>query len=493
MNDPNHKDAIRKAIRTALPDIEPGPNDMPAVIRSTYVPPSHVKALDPDNPLVEGIRGSGKSFWTTALTSEEHRKFVVEAYPETRMRVNMKISLGFGTQPNRGQFPDKDTLRQLAEKHEPRQIWRSVLATQLEFPDPYPKNGKWGEKVAWVSENPEEFEEFLQLANDRLGSEDRIHIILFDALDRLADNWDAIRPLARALFQIALEIQAYRAIRLKLFVRPDMLEDPAILNFPDASKISARKVQLTWRKVDLYALVYQCLANDPENGWDFRELAKSIVKEKEWIQKSSSKVWILPDSLRMDENTQRSLFEAVAGKNMASGDSGYKRGKPYTWLPNHLIDGREQVSPRSFCIALHKAAEHESMAQANWSYALHFKGIHYGVQEASRNRVVEIREDYPWVDEVMSPLGGHISVPCPRDLITAIWQSENTIDLLRQHAQSGDAKLPPQHLESGANGLMEDLEGLGIIQRQSDGRIQMPDVYRIAFKIGRRGGVPPLK
>ncbi len=27
----------------------------------------------------------------------------------------------------------------------------------------------------------------------------------------------------------------------------------------------------------------------------------------------------------------------------------------------------------------------------------------------------------------------------------------------------------------------------------SDGRIQMPDVYRIAFRFGRRGGVKPLR
>jgi hypothetical protein len=34
---------------------------------------------------------------------------------------------------------------------------------------------------------------------------------------------------------------------------------------------------------------------------------------------------------------------------------------------------------------------------------------------------------------------------------------------------------------------------LGVIQRMEDGRIQMPDVYRIAFGFGRRGGVKPLK
>jgi hypothetical protein len=31
---------------------------------------------------------------------------------------------------------------------------------------------------------------------------------------------------------------------------------------------------------------------------------------------------------------------------------------------------------------------------------------------------------------------------------------------------------------------------LGVMRRRRDGRIDLPDVYRIAFNIGRKGGVP---
>jgi hypothetical protein len=37
------------------------------------------------------------------------------------------------------------------------------------------------------------------------------------------------------------------------------------------------------------------------------------------------------------------------------------------------------------------------------------------------------------------------------------------------------------------------MEEIGVMQRLPDGRIQMPDVYRIAFGLGRRGGVKALK
>ena len=54
-------------------------------------------------------------------------------------------------------------------------------------------------------------------------------------------------------------------------------------------------------------------------------------------------------------------------------------------------------------------------------------------------------------------------------------------------------KLPRQHLAEGPAGLLKDLESLNLIQRLSDGRIQMPDVYRVAFGLGRKGGVKPVR
>lgn len=59
--------------------------------------------------------------------------------------------------------------------------------------------------------------------------------------------------------------------------------------------------------------------------------------------------------------------------------------------------GRNQVSPRSFCAALRFAFQQETLR--GWEYALDYRAIQTGVQEASRIRVNEItREDYPWIE-----------------------------------------------------------------------------------------------
>lgn len=481
----------RQALASALPQ-----NDVASLCDArepgfTYVPPSHARALDPENTIVEGIRGAGKSFWWSVLNSEQHISFIRAAFPEVRLGENLRISQGFGAQVSALQ-PSKDVLKKLANEFEPRQIWRALIATHAKFEGAFPINGKWHDKTRWVSENPEEFDEALYALDAQLSAAGTTLLILFDALDRLADDWEGIRPLAKSLFQVALEIRSFRSIRLKLFVRPDMLEDKEIIAFPDASKLFARRVSLAWRRADLYALLFQCLGNAPEGGGDFRNHCLAEFKLK-WEQEGNNGAWVVPSQLRIKEELQKEIFHAIAGPTMAAGPSGHKRGFPYTWLPNHLLDGREQVSPRSFSAALRHASEVEDVP-VDWPYPLHFKAIQQGVQEASRVRVHEITtEDYPWVHLAMEPLRRQITVPCTKEDIFSVWREKKTIETLTAHIQEDQVKLPPQHIDSREEGVFEDLVQLGVVQVLSGERVQMPDVYRIAFGLGRRGGVKPLR
>jgi len=369
-------------------------------------------------------------------------------------------------------------------------IWRAVCAHKAGFGAPFPTDGTWQARVEWVASNPERFDELLLHADTNLEEKNHTMVVLFDALDRLAEDWGSIRPLAKGLLQVAQDLRATKRIRFKVFVRPDMLQDPAITAFPDASKLLARKAALNWRRADLYALLFQCLGNAHQGGDTLRTLTTNLL-ELSWKQDGGA--WLLPVPLRTDERMQEQVFILLAGKAMAAGSSGYKRGKPYTWLVNHLQDGLDQVSPRSFFAAVRQAAD---QTPEDSSLALGFRAIQEGVQAASQIRVNEITgEDYPWVELVMQPLRGKLSVPCAAKDIESIWKNEHTLTNLRENLRKmGRAvKLPPQSLEEGAEGVLNDLKELGLVNRLKDGRIQMPDVYRIAFGLGRRGGVKPLK
>ena len=57
--------------------------------------------------------------------------------------------------------------------------------------------------------------------------------------------------------------------------------------------------------------------------------------------------------------------------------------------------------------------------------------------------------------------------------------------------QDSKSGLPVQNAELGCLGLKNDLEQIGVFKTEKDGRIDMPDLYRIGFGLGRRGGVKP--
>lgn len=501
---------IRQAMLESLPiGIAESEELLPA---HTYVPRSHFRALEPGIPLVEGIRGSGKSFWWKALSSEQHRKFVSAAFPQAGLKESMLIGQGFGASEGSASVdaPSKDELAHLVEKFSPRAtraIWKAVVAHKAGFGEPFPQRETWERRIAWVLENPEAYDRLLVSADTALEAADQTRLVLFDALDRLADDWKGVRPLAKALLQVALEMRSTRRIRLKLFVRPDMLEDREIMGFPDASKLLAQKAALTWNRADLYALLFQCIGNAQRGGDAFRKYTSA-----KWLPRPSAEpasflksltpvtfiyewnlqenVWVLPPYLAIEAG-QEHIFIALAGKAMSAASSGARRGKPYTWLVNHLQDGRDQVSPRSFCVALRKAAE---KTPDDYHLVLYFKAIHEGVQEASKIRVEELAgEDYPWLEEVMKPLRGRLTVPCERQDIIGAWKEAQTLNRLTAAISKSAVKLPPQHLDEGPLGVLEDLEKLGVIQHLTDGRIQMPDVYRVAFGLGRRGGIKPVR
>lgn len=481
---------LRLALTESLPTVDQaGSADMrdPAF---TFVPPSHAKALDVESSVVEGIRGSGKSFWWAHLASDAHRRYIEEAYPDVRLGSSFDAVQAFGAQSVSTQAPSQDVLAALLKTYPARAIWRAVLAHNAGFGAPFPMAAKWSERVKWVVDQPEEFDELLRAKDADLDAKGRTLVVLFDALDRMADDWATIRPLARALLQLALDVRSTRRIRFKVFLRPDMLQDKEIIGFPDASKLLARKAELRWQRADLYALLFQCAANAAQGGTTFRQLTENVTGH---AFASIDQLWFLPRALRTDEKLQERLFERLAGNAMAAGPSGYKRGKPYTWLVNHLVDGLGQVSPRSYSEAVRHAAQH---TPADAQTALHFRAIQAGVQAASKIRVTEVTtEDYPWIDFVMEPLRGKLTVPCEPEEFERLWTKDKTIDHLKsQLAQSSLAvKLPPQSLGMGGAGLLEDLRSLGLIERLRDQRIQMPDVYRLGFGFGRRGGVKPLK
>ena len=479
--------ALRRAIEN-LPDVAAQENLSPPKRGELYLPKSHMRALSLDTTVVVGMRGAGKSVWTAALFDKGARQRLVDE-GASRQLAATRVFIGFGNDPYHGEHPDSETLQHLLGKGiEARYIWRGVFARKCAgfLDSPLPADN-YEALAVWSREQPEAYSELLGKAAAALEQQGETMLLVFDSLDTTASgSWEQVRALTRGALEVALACRPYSQLRFKFFLRPDMKEDDNIFDFRDSSKLLHNRVELAWRPVDLYALLFHILANGEERE-AFRRLGNQ-GKDLHWPAEGPFSR--LPDAVRSDESSQRPLWEALAGRYMGTNR---RRGYTYTWLTGHLADAHGRIAPRSLLLALRKAAEITAEKYPDYETALHYEAIKRGVAEASDTRVHELsREDYPWVEPLLKELR-NCAVPIEIEELRQKWTSA----VLDKVLLVSGKKLPPRGfaLASPAQRdvelLVDDLEELGVLYRTEDKRINIPDIFRVGFGIRRKGGVRP--
>ncbi|MER7014066.1 hypothetical protein ABT324_21815 [Saccharopolyspora sp. NPDC000359] len=468
----------RSLLRGALPTsydsntISPDP-------RSLFTPQAHRRALDPDVTVVKGGRGVGKTVWFQALQDDELREIAAEEYRLPQLR-RVRAFPGFGADQSES-YPRQRTLEDLLQRANAKIIWETVVLKALGHPEL--QSGKWSERVEWIRDHAEDTDEWLIRADQDADSTGTTKLFLFDALEWLHSNRDHADQLTIGMLQLALDLRiTTRNLRAKVFIRHDWL-DKLQLNFSDASKILSNQADLQWPRSNLYGLLFHYLGNaDDEHSATFRNMTGA------WT--SSSSRFLPPEPLLGDPDRQHTAFVSIAGPYMGPDR---RRGHTYTWVPNHLADGAGQVSPRSFLNALRTATENSEDQHPSHAFALHWEPIKQGVQSASSMRLKEITDDINWVPTTIDPLRGR-QVPIEQSEVEACWQrAEVQSDLAALQQKSPDDESPagPRDLRPGK--LIDELIELGIMTRRKDGRLDLPDIYRIAFGLGRKGGVPRVR
>jgi hypothetical protein len=394
---------------------------------------------------------------------------------------NTSVAIGFSEEVNPEMYPDKDTIKDLLRNRiSPYDIWKTVVMRWLsrEINEPLPHK-KWHECIIWVKNNQEDCSKILSMANNSFQEKKSNGLILFDALDVASDTWESMDKIVRELLRLVLELKSHSNIHAKVFLREDQFSR-SIISFPDASKILSTKTELTWERHDLYGLLWQNLCNAKgEGGVILRNFYKEVTGVAPELRND---YWIIADTIKKDEDRQKELFEKLAGPRMGKDK---KRGVPYFWIVGHLADWNKRTSPRTFLSAIRTAAEDSQDKTGN--YPLHYESIKKGVQSASKNRVAEITEDYPWINDLCNLLSG-MYVPIPFADIEEKWKNEYP----EGPAMIKTEKLPPQDLERGWQGIKKELIHLGFFEEMRDGRINMPDLFRVGFGLGRKGGVTPV-
>ncbi|MCP2164559.1 hypothetical protein [Goodfellowiella coeruleoviolacea] len=473
----------RELLRDALPIAQDADTSFEPKPESLFTPEGHRIALDPDVTVVRGARGVGKTVWFKALQDETLRRLAADEYQFKRLN-KIKALPGYGLNLNPESYPSQRVLNSLlAASCQPEDIWTTVVLNALGA-EPVRSMGSWDARVAWLRDNPEAVDQALSRANQQAAEEGVTKLLLFDALERLHPERRQADRLVVGILKLALELRTTTShLRAKVFIRHDMFDD-ALLNFPDASKLSANATSLTWSPTNLYGLLFNVLGNSAHPSAE--HFRSSTGRWRHDLGR-----YVPPREIVGDQDEQKKLISQIAGPYMGKD---HRKGHTYTWLPNHLADGQGQVSPRSFLIALSAATEETGDRFAHHEFALHWDAIRKGVQLASQTRVNEISEDIPWVRTAIHPLRD-CQVPIEKDEVVAKWTAEGLSARLVEaaHEISDEKQLPTGPRHEDYAGLIQELMDLGVMTQRANGKLDLPDVYRIAFGIGRKGGVPRLR
>ncbi len=432
-----------------------------------YLPPSHLKALRLDAHIVIGGRGVGKSYWTAELQSAALRNQLGTVVSELQ---DFKVFAGFSSKEAIDDYPNADVFAAFLDNQgDPYDLWRAVVLRWVaRHEDQTVPKESWPQTVERLKSKPEAASGLMQDTRNWKG------LILFDALDRTSTDWQRMDDIVRGLLRTVLWLKSFPGLYAKVFLREDQAAR-TVFNFPDASKLTATKAELVWARHDLHGLLWQRLINAPDvHGTCLRKICSNVAQDG---------VWRVAPEMQLESEAQKTAFAKLAGPWMGRDR---RRGVPYTWSVGHLADGRGQTSPRSFLAAIRQAAEDSHERYPTHDYALHFESIKRGIQKASAIRVQEMAEDYPWVPSVLSALSG-MNVPVEFDAVQEKWTEK-----FPTGAEGiNSVLLPAQHVDRGWDGVRGDLQHLGLLETKKDGRIDMPDLYRVGFGLGRMGGVKP--
>jgi hypothetical protein len=454
-----------------------------ADIQHVFLPlPRHSRALHPQTMVIRGERGAGK----TALF---HFLQAMREAPQELVRVFHGAQLpeatwveGFSEAREHPRVELVDAFAASATKEQLRVFWIVHLACRLasdRIVEGVPHESVWeiwrrqDKPEAWVSLGQQrlaDLSRWLDDAHRLMAERDRTVFLTYDHLDKIGLFTKGVREsMTGSLLALWLSLSnRYSHLRAKIFVREDLFEASRDA-FPDASKLKSRSVSLDWDVESLYRALIRHMA------W----LSDDV---REWIESGQRQVpleqdpvlhWVPPQSLpEVGFPSQKAFVDHLAGEQMGRG---VKKGYTYRWIPNRLQDAHKRIVPRSLLNLVGNSAEAAARnPKARHHQLLTPADLHEALEQTSKSRVDELKEEHKVVARLASLSG--LSV-----MLEAGAVQRRLADLPEGAEHDG--------FETDGSAAMRELLRLGVLQRRSDGRIDVPDIYRYGFHIKRKGGV----
>lgn len=467
----------------SLPSDHDASGDHKPTVDEIFAPKQHANALDPYTTIVVGARGTGKSFWAGVLSQEDTLKVAAESYPDLGLD-KIVVAEGYNG------FISSRILEQVIpfgqESSMAVSFWQAAIVKAAEeCLAPNKTKKKMSDYIKKYSD-PEDLDIYLNKLDDKLQAKNIKLVITFDALDKLSKEWSRSTLILDALFEVVWDLRIRKAIKAKIFIRPEQLNDEN-LKFVEMPKLRSSRVELEWTQLELYGLLFSRLAYTYDNC-DFHELCKSIGSPFIKMPYKQRTNW----EVLSNKDFQKKTMTALAGPYMGAN---FKKGGTYDWPYKHLADANGNVTPRSFIKLFSEAAKHTPEPQ---NKVISPEGIRHGLREASKVRVDQLGIEYVWVKRALAPLAG-LRVPCAAEEIYTRWKDSNTIKVIMDASKDPSTGfLPPYPFKTqkikypeDTAALAESMVNIGLIEHRQDGRIDIPNLFRVAALMLKKGGITP--
>jgi hypothetical protein len=167
-----------------------------------------------------------------------------------------------------------------------------------------------------------------------------------------------------------------------------------------------------------------------------------------------------------------------------------EKGNTYDWPLNHLADGHGSVTSRSFLTLMIHAARYQGQP---FDEGLSPRGIQHGLREASKTLVEQLAMEFKWIKRALAPLAS-LQMPCAPSNIIQRWEATETIKAIEVAAVRMRflPPFPPESPEHKYEKLIETFVRIGVLSIRKDLRYDMPDLFRVAAKLLKKGGVAPV-
>lgn len=125
---------------------------------------------------------------------------------------------------------------------------------------------------------------------------------------------------------------------------------------------------------------------------------------------------------------------------------------------------------------------------------LRCKGLLITFAAASKTRVDQLHQEFPWIKGVLAPLAG-LLLPQDGKEVFNTWGRAKTVASLLADAKANNYLPPfPNHDRDrkGESELLVALERIGVMFRRKENRVDMPDLFRVAAKLLKKGATAPV-